>query len=159
MLGVAIPLSYSSGRLIGWKLETWRRLGIKALVAPRSAIHHCMTVHWSGGTVEKLTRCLLMRGLTLVHSSPPSLKQSPRLSSSFPPLWMEVAAVGGALSLVCLKLRQFGSDLLITVGRGQLGKINMMMALTKSPFKLRENESSWVPLGRDHKGGVNVFFI
>lgn len=75
--GVALPLSYSSGRLIGQKQETWRRLGIKVLVAPCSAIHHWVTKHWSGGTVEKPTHCLLMRGLTLVHFSPPSLNQSP----------------------------------------------------------------------------------
>lgn len=51
----------------------------------------------------------------------------------------------------CLRFRRFRSDLLITVGRRQLGKINMMMALTKSPFKLRGNESSWVPLRRDQR--------
>lgn len=159
VLGVALPLSYSSGRLIGYKLETWRRLGIKALVAPRSAIHHCMTVHWSGGTVEKPTGCFLMRGLTLVHSSPPTLKQS-----SPPPhlFFLISASLGGgdcsrwstqALSPAnCLRFRRFRSALLIKAGQRQLGNINMMKALTKSLFKLRRNESWWAPLARDQRG-------
>lgn len=137
MLNVALPPFYSSGRLIGQKRETWRRVGIKALVAPCRAIHHRMTAHWSGGMVVKPTHCLLMRvslllsfllfPLLLLQEWASSSPVFPFLFSLCLPGWLDEGGcstwhtktllqwVNSALSEVHAGQR---SDLLINVGRG-----------------------------------------
>lgn len=93
---MALPPFYSSGRLIGWKRETWRRVGIKALVAPCRAIHHGMTVHWSGGMVVKPTHCLLIRAFLLLRSLP--TRPPPRTSQLLPCLPFPVFFVSSQLA-------------------------------------------------------------